>query len=122
MPRDPFNPIDRHIGARLRAARVSRGMSLTKLAAAAGLSYQQVQKYESGHNSVSPRYLVVFAENLDVPVAEFFRESAVDHIADGQNRMRAPAKIDLEILDLLGNVDNPTKIAWRNLLRTIVEA
>jgi len=75
-----------------------------------------------GARSVSPRYLVVFAENLDVPVAEFFRESAVDHVADGQNRMRAPAKIDLEILDLLGHVDSPTKIAWRNLLRTIVEA
>jgi transcriptional regulator with XRE-family HTH domain len=46
-------PIDRHIGGRVRARRVMLGMSQEKLADALGLTFQQVQKYEKGANSIS---------------------------------------------------------------------
>lgn len=119
MPRAADNETDRYIGTRLRAARVKRGMAQSALAGAVGLSFQQLQKYENGSNSVSPRYLVRFAELLQVPITYFFTESAIDHLADGRNRPGAPSRMDLEILELLGKLDGPTKLAWRELLRAI---
>lgn len=121
MPRQPDDETDRYIGTRLKAVRIKRGMSQTNLAGAVGLSFQQLQKYESGKNSISPRYLIQFAEILDTPIAYFFSESAIDHLSDGRNLPRAPSRLDFEILELLGKLDMPTKIAWRELLRAIAE-
>ena len=64
--------ITRHIGMRLRAARNQAGMSQEKAADVLGLTFQQVQKYESGANRVSPAYLVLLAEHLGKPLSWFF--------------------------------------------------
>lgn len=120
MPRNPHNETDRYIGTRLRAARLRSGLSQTALAGAVGLSFQQLQKYESGRNSVSPRYLIQFADILQLPVAYFFTESTIDHLSSGRNLPGAPSRMDFEILELLSKLDMPTKIAWRELLKTIV--
>jgi len=69
------NPIDRHIGSRVRARRVMLGMSQEKLAEALGLTFQQIQKYEKGVNRIGASRLLQMAGILDVSI-EFFFEGA----------------------------------------------
>src|SRR5688572_14246404 len=68
------NPIDVHVGARIRLRRTLLGISQTTLAEAIGLTFQQVQKYEKGNNRVSSSRLVDVANALDVEVPYFFEE------------------------------------------------
>lgn len=65
-------PVDLHVGERVRIARVLMNMSQQKLAAKCGITFQQVQKYERGLNRVSASRLVMIAEALERPVAWFF--------------------------------------------------
>lgn len=66
------NPIDRHIGSRVRARRIMLGMSQEKLADALGLTFQQVQKYEKGVNRIGASRLLQIAGILDVGMDFFF--------------------------------------------------
>lgn len=66
------NPIDRHVGSRVRMRRMLAGISQEKLGEALGLTFQQVQKYEKGSNRISASRLQQIANLLDVPVAFFF--------------------------------------------------
>jgi transcriptional regulator with XRE-family HTH domain len=66
--------IDRHVGARLRMRRIILGMNQTQLARAAGIAFQQVQKYENGVNRISASKLYQFASALGVPVSFFFED------------------------------------------------
>ena len=68
---DP-NPIDIHVGARVRLRRSLMGMSQEKLGEAIGLTFQQVQKYERGANRIGASRLFDLAQVLDVPVSFFF--------------------------------------------------
>ena len=72
------NPIDVHVGARIRLRRTLLGMSQGTLAEAIGLTFQQVQKYERGTNRVSSSRLVDMANALDVDVPYFFQEMPAD--------------------------------------------
>jgi transcriptional regulator with XRE-family HTH domain len=66
------NPTDRHIGARVRMRRKMLAMSQRQLADALGLTYQQVQKNESGTNRISASRLQQISHILQVPAAFFF--------------------------------------------------
>lgn len=66
------NPIDRHVGSRVRMRRMLAGISQEKLGEALGLTFQQVQKYEKGSNRISASRLQQIAQMLDVPVSFFF--------------------------------------------------
>ena len=66
----PADPIDVAVGARIRLLRKVRGLSQQVLAEAAGVTFQQIQKYESGANRVSASMLTRIAKTLVVPVAE----------------------------------------------------
>lgn len=66
------NPIDIHVGGRIRERRIILGMSQAKLGEALGLTFQQVQKYERGTNRVGSSRMFVLARTLDVPIAYFF--------------------------------------------------
>jgi len=66
------NPIDKHVGSRVRMRRLMLGMSQTKLADGLGLTFQQVQKYESGKNRVGASRLQQISQILQVPVPFFF--------------------------------------------------
>src|SRR4030095_14597504 len=68
------NPIDVHVGGRIRLRRTLLGISQEKLAEAIGLTFQQVQKYEKGANRVSSSRLLDMANALDVTVSYFFEE------------------------------------------------
>jgi transcriptional regulator with XRE-family HTH domain len=66
------NPVDVHVGARVRLRRTLLGMSQEKLGDAIGLTFQQVQKYERGANRIGASRLYHLSQVLDVPVAFFF--------------------------------------------------
>ena len=69
---DGPDPVDIHVGSRLRQRRTLLGMSQEKLAAAFGVSFQQIQKYERGANRVSASRLHQLTRILNVPVGYFF--------------------------------------------------
>src|SRR5579871_1166769 len=71
---DKPNPIDVHVGARVRLRRTLLGMSQEKLGDAIGLTFQQVQKYERGANRIGASRLFDLSKVLDVPVSFFFEE------------------------------------------------
>jgi transcriptional regulator with XRE-family HTH domain len=72
--------VDVHVGTRIRTRRAVLGMSQQKLAEALGLSFQQVQKYETGANRVSASQLYDICRALDVPVAYFFDD--IESVSD----------------------------------------
>lgn len=80
------NPIDVHVGNRLRQRRTLLGMSQEKLGEAIGLTFQQVQKYERGMNRIGSSRLFDLSRVLDVPVSYFFEEMSAE-VAD-----RSPAR------------------------------
>jgi transcriptional regulator with XRE-family HTH domain len=66
------NPIDAHVGRRIRLQRMMRKMSQSDLGDAVGITFQQIQKYEKGTNRVSASRLQQFADVLHVPISFFF--------------------------------------------------
>ncbi|ALL14478.1 helix-turn-helix domain-containing protein [Caulobacter henricii] len=66
------NPVDLHVGGRVRMRRKLLGVSQEQLAESLGLTFQQVQKYERGANRVSASKLYEIAKTLQVPVSFFF--------------------------------------------------
>src|SRR5882672_7325525 len=66
------NPIDKHVGSRVRMRRMMLGMSQEKLGDALDLTFQQVQKYEKGTNRIGASRLQQISHILQVPVAFFF--------------------------------------------------
>ena len=81
--------VDKQVGARIRARRQALQISQTALGEAAGITFQQVQKYENGGNRISTGRLAQIAETLEVPVAYFFdgldsTAAASDLLADPQ--------------------------------------
>jgi transcriptional regulator with XRE-family HTH domain len=68
------NPVDVHVGTRVRLRRTLLGMTQTGLGDAIGLTFQQVQKYERGVNRIGSSRLYDLARVLDVPINFFFDE------------------------------------------------
>ncbi len=79
------NPIDVHVGTRVRLRRTLLGMSQEKLGEALGLTFQQVQKYERGANRIGSSRLFDLSRVLDVPVSFFF-----DDMSD-ETKSQAPS-------------------------------
>ena len=72
------DPVDVHVGGRIRTRRLLIGMNQETLAKALGLTFQQVQKYEGGANRVSASRLSAMAEILTVPISYFFGDLQPD--------------------------------------------
>ncbi|HEY0053258.1 MAG TPA: helix-turn-helix transcriptional regulator [Caulobacteraceae bacterium] len=77
------NPVDRHVGQRVRVLRKIQGISQERLADALGLTFQQVQKYEKGSNRISASKLWDISRFLNKPIAYFFEEIEVGETATG---------------------------------------
>ena len=69
------NPIDIHVGSRIRLRRTMLGMSQEKLGESLGITFQQIQKYEKGTNRVGASRLQAIASILEVPVSYFFEDA-----------------------------------------------
>src|SRR5579862_7754159 len=69
---DKPNPIDVHVGSRVKLRRSMLGLSQEKLGEAIGLTFQQLQKYERGTNRIGASRLLELARVLDVPIGFFY--------------------------------------------------
>ena len=89
------NPIDAHVGTRVRLRRMLLGMSQEKLGEHLGLTFQQVQKYEKGTNRIGASRLQQIAHILQVPVAFFFEGAphAPGQQTDGLAEAPSPAYV-----------------------------
>src|SRR3954471_25011680 len=67
-------PVDKHVGKRIRMRRLMSGMSQATLGGKLGVTFQQVQKYENGSNRIGASRLYHIAQVLDVPPAFFFED------------------------------------------------
>ena len=118
------NPIDKHVGSRLRMRRKMLGMSQEKLGEALKITFQQVQKYEKGTNRISASRLQHISHILQVPVPFFF-EGAPHQ--PGQPRgvgcPASPAYVSefLSSTDGLALVKAFTKIKEAKLRRRVVQ-
>lgn len=66
------HPADQHVGRQIASVRVQSDVSQAQLARSIGISFQQLQKYESARNRVSASMLYEIGRSLDVPVSRFF--------------------------------------------------
>ena len=78
------NPVDKHVGPRVRMRRMMLAMSQEKLGNALGLTFQQVQKYEKGTNRIGASRLQQISHILQVPVAFFFEGAPNLHGSTGR--------------------------------------
>lgn len=74
------NPIDAHVGTRVRLRRMLLGMSQEKLGEHLGLTFQQVQKYEKGVNRIGASRLFDLSRVLGVPVQFFYDEAPAEFV------------------------------------------
>ncbi|MBB2751271.1 UNVERIFIED_ORG: transcriptional regulator with XRE-family HTH domain [Rhizobium aethiopicum] len=77
------NPIDIHVGSRIRLRRTMLGMSQEKLGESLGITFQQIQKYEKGTNRVGASRLQNISNILNVPVSFFFEDAPGEHSGGG---------------------------------------
>lgn len=122
--------IDRHLGARVRLARIERKISQTVLGEHLGISFQQVQKYELGKDRISASQLVSIARTLGKEMAFFF-EDLGDAEDDGRvdaMRETSMAKLprtttayDIKIIRMLHAIDDErVKMKLYGLMEAIV--
>jgi len=121
------NPVDVHVGQRLRQRRTFLGMTQEQLGNALGITFQQVQKYERGTNRVGASRLYDISRVLDVPPQYFFDEMPKDRDGgmseSGQSPYSGDGVMDREIMDLVRafrQVSNPlVRQRVTELVRTI---
>ena len=95
------DPVDVHVGGRVRMRRLLLGMNQETLADQLGLTFQQVQKYEGGANRVSASRLSAMAEILGVPISYFFGDLQAEGVPvdpveqERRERMHRPETIEL---------------------------
>ena len=73
-----LDPVDVHVGLRMRGRRLVLGLSQTRVGTALGVTFQQMQKYEKGVNRIAPSRLAVLADLLAVPISFFFEAGPSD--------------------------------------------
>lgn len=100
------NPIDKHVGSRVRMRRVLLGMSQEKLGEALNLTFQQVQKYEKGTNRIGASRLQQISKTLNVPPAYFFEGApAFDGGADPVTHSAAAEAGSAYVVDFLSTTE-----------------
>lgn len=111
--------VDEHVGERIRHLRTTLGLTQEQLASALGISYQQIQKYETGANRVSAGRLYEIAMELDVEPSFFFAD--VD-----TSRPRSPMphggknRTTIELVTNFSEITNPTvRTALASLVRSL---
>jgi transcriptional regulator with XRE-family HTH domain len=124
MAKKAPNPIDKHVGSRVRMRRMMLGMSQEKLGDALGLTFQQVQKYEKGSNRIGASRLQQMSQILQVPVAFFFEGAP---LMPGETSGLGEAPSPAYVTEFLATTDGLTlvkafmRIPNSRLRRRIVE-
>jgi transcriptional regulator with XRE-family HTH domain len=112
MPEDGYDshsrkpdPIDMHVGSRVRLRRMVVGMSQEKLGERMGLTFQQIQKYEKGTNRIGASRLLQLSHILDVPVQFFFEEGPIGTRVSGAMMTFAEPKQESYVMDFINTRD-----------------
>jgi len=126
MAKKAPNPIDKHVGSRVRMRRMMLGMSQEKLGNNLGLTFQQVQKYEKGTNRIGASRLQQISHILQVPVSFFFEGAPTNVNAarvDGIEEAPSPAYVSdfLATSDGLALTKAFMRISDTKLRRRIVD-
>lgn len=124
MAKKAPNPIDKHVGSRVRMRRMMVGMSQEKLGESLGITFQQIQKYEKGTNRIGASRLQQISIVLGVPVAFFF-EGAPTLVPneEGFSEAASPTFVNdfLATSDGLALTRNFMRISDSKVRRRIVE-
>ena len=101
------NPVDIHVGSRVRFRRMLLGMSQEKLGERLGLTFQQVQKYEKGVNRIGASRLFDLSHVLQVPIQFFYEEAPgnTDHQAADRGHGSADRSAESYIVEFLNTRD-----------------
>ena len=126
MAKKAPNPIDKHVGSRVRMRRMMLGMSQEKLGKSLSLTFQQVQKYEKGTNRIGASRLQQISHILQVPVSFFFEgapSGATGTRAEGMGEAPSPAYVSdfLATSDGLALTKAFMRISDSKLRRRIVD-
>ena len=124
MAKKAPNPIDKHVGARVRMRRMMVQMSQEKLGESLGITFQQIQKYEKGTNRIGASRLQQISIVLGVPVAFFFEGApTVGPEVDGVSEAHSPAYVAdfLATSDGLSLTRNFMRISDAKVRRKIVD-
>jgi transcriptional regulator with XRE-family HTH domain len=118
------DPIDIHVGKKIRIFRLTKGLSQTALGNALGVTFQQVQKYEKGANRVGSSRLSKISKLLSVPVNQFFDDGGKrSDGATGEivtNLLSRPYAV--RMLKALADLpDNGTRLSLVQLMESIAE-
>ncbi len=118
VAKDGPHPIDVLVGRRARERRTLEGMSQTAVAEKLGLSFQQLQKYEQGHNRISASRLYELAQLFDVPVAYFYKGMEAGKGAPSQDEVLTKRET-LELVRAYYAISDP---AVRDSIRRLTQA
>jgi len=123
MPETPSldaSEIDRIVGERIRRRRVLLGLTQDQLADALGISYQQIQKYETGANRVSAGRLFKIAETLDTKAGLFFEGLGRAEIGGSEGEGFASSRHTIELVrGFLRIEDDKQRMAVLSLVRAL---
>lgn len=101
VPTKKPNPIDIHVGSRVKLSRVMKGWTQEKLGDSIGVTFQQIQKYEKGVNRISASRLQKISDLLDTPVAFFFEDAP--HKGDAKNVGLEESSSNEYVIDFLSS-------------------
>ena len=118
VSKDGPHPVDIQVGRRARERRTLEGMSQTAVAEKLGLTFQQLQKYESGANRISASKLYELANIFDVPVSYFYE--GMEAGKDAPSRDETLTKREtLELVRAYYSISDP---ALRDRIRRVIQA
>ncbi len=113
--------VDEHVGERIRSRRTELGLTQEDLASALEISYQQVQKYETGANRVSAGRLYQISRKLDVPVS-FFYEAVDEAIAKGAGEPLVHGGANRSIIEIARNFGEIKDPAIRSAINGLIKS
>lgn len=100
------NPVDKHVGERVRMRRMVLGMSQERLGEQLGLTFQQVQKYEKGVNRIGASRLFDLAQVLSVPIQYFYENMPASLSGHAAAPGMADVPADSYVADFLSSRDS----------------
>ena len=124
-PQRATNHNDTIIGNRIRQARLSQNLTQSDLAERLGLSFQQVQKYETGSNRISSSRLWLLAKILNLPITFFFSglQSAGISASGFRTEDALPPDAAIRVARMLNELpDGPEKTSLVSLVNAVVDS
>jgi transcriptional regulator with XRE-family HTH domain len=115
--------IDQHVGERIRLRRAELGLTQEQLAEALEVSYQQIQKYETGANRISASRIFQMARRLDVELGYFFEGLPVeDRTEQAPLEHGGRQRSAIELVRKFAQIDDPqVRAAIAGLVKAIVD-